>query len=157
MNVICLAIVTDALVTRVSADRRRFEAWRKPEPGELYHLSQEEFKRAKALVEQEGISVVTHPGELTPDDAAGPRAIISAEGADFLEDKIERVDEAFTLYQLRHLQLTHYRKACGLRGNKAAGPVAYRAGQAPDQPRPIDLCRSCTRDSGHGRRDRRVA
>ncbi len=109
MNVICLAIVTDTLVTRVSADRRRFEAWRKPEPGELYQLSQDEFKRAKALIEHERISVITHASELASADAAGPRAIISAEGADFLEGRIERVDEAFTLHQLRHLQLTHYR------------------------------------------------
>ncbi|MFP3519525.1 hypothetical protein SB766_25430, partial [Pseudomonas sp. SIMBA_077] len=28
MNVICLAIVTDTVVTHVSADRKRFEAWR---------------------------------------------------------------------------------------------------------------------------------
>lgn len=109
MDVICLAIVTDTLVTRVSADRRRFEAWRKPEPGELYRLSQDEFARAKALVEHEGIKVITHGSALASTDAAGPRAIISAEGADFLEGRLERVDEAFTLHQLRHLQLTHYR------------------------------------------------
>ena len=109
MNVVCLAIVTDTLVTRVSADRRRFEAWRKPEPGELYKLSQDEFARAKALVEHERLSIVTHASALMSADANRPRAIIAAEGADFLEGRLERVDEAFALHSLRHLQLTHYR------------------------------------------------
>lgn len=109
MQVICLAIVTDTLVTRVSADRRRIEPWRQPQPGELYRLSQDEFARAKALVDREGIRVITRGEELATVDASGPRAIIASEGADFLEGKIERVDEAFTLHRLRHLQLTHYR------------------------------------------------
>jgi membrane dipeptidase len=109
MNVICLAIVTDTVVTRVSADRKRFEAWRTPQPGELYALSQQEFARAKALVEHEQMSVITHAGMLAPADTPGPRVIIAAEGADFLEGRLERVDEAYTLHQLRHLQLTHYR------------------------------------------------
>jgi membrane dipeptidase len=50
-------------------------------------------------------------------DAAGLRAaragtasvIIAAEGADFLEGKVDRVDETFSKWTLRHLQLTHYR------------------------------------------------
>lgn len=109
MNVICLAIVTDTLVTRVSADRKRFEPWRAPEPGELYRLSQDEFARARALVEHERLRVITRASELVPDNAAGPRVIIAAEGADFLEGRLERVDEAFTQHHLRHLQLTHYR------------------------------------------------
>ncbi len=109
MNVVCLAIVTDTLVTRVSADRRRFEAWRKPEPGELYKLSQDEFARAKALVEHERMDIVTHAGALMSSNAKAPRAIIAAEGADFLEGRLDRVDEAFALHNLRHLQLTHYR------------------------------------------------
>lgn len=109
MNVICLAIVTDTTVTHVSADRKRFEAWRAPQPGELYLLGQQEFARAKALIEREQIEVVTGSHAFAPPDAPGPRAIISAEGADFLEGQLERVDEAYTLHHLRHLQLTHYR------------------------------------------------
>ena len=35
--------------------------------------------------------------------------IISAEGADFLEGRIDRLDEAYAKWSLRHLQLTHYR------------------------------------------------
>jgi membrane dipeptidase len=109
MNVICLAIVTDTVVTRVSADRKRFEAWRTPEPGELYQLSQTEFVRAKELVEREQLDVVTSAATLASADGRGPGVIIASEGADFLEGRLERVDEAYTLHQLRHLQLTHYR------------------------------------------------
>ncbi|MBB1631557.1 peptidase M19 [Cupriavidus sp. UME77] len=34
---------------------------------------------------------------------------MASEGADFLEGRLERVDEAYGMHQLRHLQLTHYR------------------------------------------------
>ncbi len=34
---------------------------------------------------------------------------MSSEGADFLEGVVDRVDEAYAEYKLRHLQLTHYR------------------------------------------------
>ncbi|SKC76408.1 Zn-dependent dipeptidase, dipeptidase homolog [Burkholderia sp. CF099] len=109
MNVICLAIVTDTVVTCVSADRKRFEAWRTPQPGELYQLGQTEFVRVKELVQREQLEIVTSAGMLTSTDTQKPRAIIAAEGADFLEGQLDHVDEAFSLYQLRHLQLTHYR------------------------------------------------
>jgi membrane dipeptidase len=109
MNVIALAIVTDTVVTRVSADRKRFEAWRTPQPGELYQLSQTEFARAKELTAREQLDIVTRADMLALANARGPSVIIAAEGADFLEGQIDRVDEAYSLHQLRHLQLTHYR------------------------------------------------
>ena len=109
MNVICLAIVTDTTVTRVADNRKRFEAWREPQPGELYALGQTEFLRAHQLIEREQIRVVTNTVSLTALGPQGPCAIISAEGADFLEGQVDRVDEAYTKHQLRHLQLTHYR------------------------------------------------
>jgi membrane dipeptidase len=109
MNVICLAIVTDTVVVHVSADRKRFEAWRTPQPGELYQLSQTEFARAKELVEREQLGIVTSADMLAAADTQGPSVIIAAEGADFLEGNLERVDEAYSLHHLRHLQLTHYR------------------------------------------------
>ncbi|MFP6562792.1 dipeptidase [Paraburkholderia sp. B3] len=104
-------IVTDTVVTRVSLDHKRFEAWRDPNPGELYALSQEEFARAKRLVEREQLQVITSAAVLSASvsGSTGPHVIIASEGADFLEGQIDRVDEAWTLHQLRHLQLTHYR------------------------------------------------
>ena len=109
MNVICLAIVTDTVVTHVSADRKRIEAWRAPQPGELYQLGQSEFARAKALIEREGLVVVTDAAMLASADPRTPHVIIASEGGDFLEGQLERVDEAYSQHQLRHLQLTHYR------------------------------------------------
>lgn len=109
MKVICLAIVTDTTVTRVSANRLRFEPWRTPEPGELYALGQTEFARAKQLLEREQMPMVLDSATLASHAAAGPCAIIAAEGADFLEGQIDRVDEAYSAHGLRHLQLTHYR------------------------------------------------
>ncbi|AJG21889.1 dipeptidase [Cupriavidus basilensis] len=109
VNVICLAIVTDTIVTRVSADRTRFEAWRTPSEGELYALGVAEFARAHKLVEREQMQVVTDAATLATRGPAGPCVIIASEGADFLEGRLERVDEAYGMHQLRHLQLTHYR------------------------------------------------
>ena len=109
MNVVCLAIVTDTSVTRVADNRKRFEAWREPQPGELYALGQTEFQRAHELIEREQLRLVTNAASLTASGSLGPCAIISAEGADFLEGRVDRIDEAYTQYQLRHLQLTHYR------------------------------------------------
>jgi membrane dipeptidase len=108
MNVICLAIVTDTYVTRVTPDRR-IEAWRSPDAGELYALGMLEFKRARALVDAQGLNVILDAQALRKAATTGPSVIIASEGADFLEGRIERVDEAFNDHQLRHLQLTHYR------------------------------------------------
>jgi membrane dipeptidase len=53
--------------------------------------------------------VITDAAGLRAARAGRPSAIISAEGADFLEGQIGRVDEAYAKWSLRHLQLTHYR------------------------------------------------
>ena len=108
MNVICLAIVTDTVVTHVTPDRKRIEAWRTPQDGELYALGQAEFARAYELIQREQMQVVTNAASLAANRKTGPCVIIAAEGADFLEGRLDRVDEAYTLHQLRHLQLTHY-------------------------------------------------
>jgi membrane dipeptidase len=53
--------------------------------------------------------VITNAAGLRAARAGTPSVIISAEGADFLEGKADRVDEAYRKWGLRHLQLTHYR------------------------------------------------
>ncbi|WP_343547261.1 membrane dipeptidase [Ralstonia sp.] len=109
MQVICLAIVTDTTAVHVGAGGNRFEAFRTPEPGELYQLGMTEFARAQRLIEREQLHVVTDAASLAAMGTQGPSVIIASEGADFLEGRIERVDEAYTQHRLRHLQLTHYR------------------------------------------------
>jgi len=109
MNVICLAIVADTPATRVSGDRRRIEPYRTPEQGELYMHAQAAFARAQDLIERQNLNVVTDVAGLRAARAHGPSVIISSEGSDFLEGQIDRVDEAYRVHRLRHLQLTHYR------------------------------------------------
>ena len=53
--------------------------------------------------------IVRTAAELRAARSARPSLIVASEGADFLEGKIERLDEAYQRWALRHLQLTHYR------------------------------------------------
>jgi membrane dipeptidase len=109
MNVACLAIVADTTTMHVAADGLRFEPYRAPAPGELYEHAQAAFARCAALIEQQGLHVVEDAAALRAAPARGPSVIIASEGADFLEGRIERVEEAWRNHRLRHLQLTHYR------------------------------------------------
>jgi membrane dipeptidase len=53
--------------------------------------------------------IIRTSAELAVAHASRPSLIVSSEGADFLEGRIERLDEAYQRWALRHLQLTHYR------------------------------------------------
>ncbi len=53
--------------------------------------------------------IVRTAAELRAARAGRPSLIVASEGADFLEGQIERLDEAYQRWALRHLQLTHYR------------------------------------------------
>lgn len=108
MAVICLTIVPDSPATRATEDRR-IRPFRDPAPGELYAHSQRAFQRAHAMVNAEGLAVITDAAGLRAARPDTPSVIIASEGADFLEGRIERLDEAYENWQLRHLQLTHYR------------------------------------------------
>jgi len=108
MAVASLAIVSDAPTTRVFADRR-IHPVRNPEPGELYAWSQASFVRVRRLAQAQGLRMVGSAADLRAAPAGGPAMILAAEGADFLEGRIERIDEARTQQGLRHLQLVHYR------------------------------------------------
>lgn len=108
MAAICLAIVADSPTTHATQDLR-IQAFRKPEPGELYAWSKASFARAFDMVRQQRLNVVINAVGLQSAAAKGPSVIMSSEGADFLEGVVDRVDEAYTDYRLRHLQLTHYR------------------------------------------------
>jgi membrane dipeptidase len=107
MTAICLAVVADSPVTRIMSDGR-IKAERNPSPGELYAWSRRSFRRAMALVEQQRLAVITETASLQAAVQTGP-GIVASEGADWLDTSIERLDEAYEQYHLRHLQLTHYR------------------------------------------------
>ena len=106
MDVVCLAIVADTPVTRV--EKGVIRAWRDPQPGELYAWFVRARQRAAQLIERDGLGIV-RDAEALHDAIGRPAVIVASEGADFLEGRIERVDEACDVFGLRHLQLTHYR------------------------------------------------
>ena len=83
--------------------------YRDPDPGELYQYGQLCFSRVHDLAREQAISIIVDGAGLRAARSGTASAIIAAEGADFLEGRIERVDEAYTRWSLRHLQLTHYR------------------------------------------------
>ena len=53
--------------------------------------------------------MVTDVARFQAASADRPSVVVAAEGADFLEGDLGPVDEAYTQWQLRHLQLVHYR------------------------------------------------
>jgi membrane dipeptidase len=108
MAAICLAVVSDGPTHRVAADGR-IHPYRNPDPGELYQFGQLAFARVHDLVRDQGLAVIKDRAGLRAARAGTASAIISAEGGDFLEGQVDRVDEAYAKWSLRHLQLTHYR------------------------------------------------
>ncbi|HYR67378.1 MAG TPA: membrane dipeptidase [Reyranella sp.] len=107
MSTICLAVVADSPIISISSGRLRPS--RDPRPGELYTFSQRAFAALHALAREQGLPIVRTAVELRAARASRPSLIVASEGADFLEGKIERLDEAYQRWALRHLQLTHYR------------------------------------------------
>ena len=108
MAAVCFAIVADSPCHRVMPDGR-IHPYRNPDPGELYAYSTSSFERLHELIRRENLALITGAAGLRAAGAGTPSAIVASEGADFLEGKLERVDEAYERYKLRHLQLTHYR------------------------------------------------
>jgi membrane dipeptidase len=107
MAVICLAVVSDSPTITLTGGRLRPS--REGRPGEFYDHTQRAFERLHRLVTEQGFGIITDAAGLRAARPERPSVIVSVEGGDFLEGKPERVDEARARWQLRHLQLTHYR------------------------------------------------
>jgi membrane dipeptidase len=107
MAVISLAVVADHPATRI--EDKRIRPYREPAPGEMYAYIGNAFTRLQALVRREGLGIVTDRQSLAAASGAHPAVIVTSEGGDFLEGSADRVDEAHERWQLRQLQLTHYR------------------------------------------------
>lgn len=107
VSVISLAVVSDSPIIKLTDGRLRPS--RDPRPGELYAFSQRSFPALHALAREQGMPIVRTAAELRAARAGQPSLIVASEGADFLEGRIERLDEAYQRWALRHLQLTHYR------------------------------------------------
>jgi membrane dipeptidase len=107
VSTICLAVPSDAPIIKLTDGRLRPS--RDPRPGELYDFTCRSFEQLHALAREQGLLIVRTSAELGVARANRPSLIVSSEGADFLEGRIDRLDEAHQRWALRHLQLTHYR------------------------------------------------
>jgi membrane dipeptidase len=83
-------------------------ATRDPNPGESYGYTYRSLDSVRARATAGTLALIQSPGDLDARARGRPGAILSVEGGDFLEGRIERVQEAWQR-GIRSIQLTHYR------------------------------------------------
>src|SRR5215472_2254571 len=107
LAVACLAGVPDGpILGRNSAGV--LAALRTPEPGFLYQYHLDRLAWIDAMVGQHGLKRALSAADLEAAHQAGQPAIVAdVEGLDFLEMKLERLEEAHRR-GVRHVQLVHY-------------------------------------------------
>ena len=105
-GVVTLAAIADRPLLRRTGDR--IYAARAPQAGELYNDINGQFIIILNMVKDQGFRLVRRPQDVPAPGSDVPGLILAAEGADFLEGKLERIKEAYD-FGLRHLQLVHYR------------------------------------------------
>jgi membrane dipeptidase len=107
LAVACLADVPDGPVLGRNAEGV-LGAVRTPEPGQLYRHHLERLTWTDELVAHHGVRRALSAADLDAAHAAGQPAIVAdVEGLDFLDGKLERLEEAHQR-GVRHLQLVHY-------------------------------------------------
>jgi membrane dipeptidase len=107
LSVACLADVPDWPVLGRSAEGA-LAAIRAPEPGELYRYHLERLAWMDELVAAHGVRRALCAADLEAAHRAGEPAIIAdVEGLDFLDGKLERLEETHRR-GVRHVQLVHY-------------------------------------------------
>jgi membrane dipeptidase len=84
-------------------------ATREPHPGELYAATWRQLDRVRSRAMGPGLTVIGTPADVAAlARASGPAAILAVEGGDFLEGRLDRVEEAYQR-GVRSIQLVHYR------------------------------------------------
>jgi membrane dipeptidase len=107
LAVACLADVPDGPVLGRNA-QGVLAALRTPEPGQLYSHHLERLAWMDRMVANHGLRRALTAAELeAAHNARQPAVIADVEGLDFLESKLERLEEAHQR-GIRHLQLVHY-------------------------------------------------
>jgi len=105
--VLCLADVPDGPILGRNANNV-LVALRTPEPGFLYTYHLERLAWVDELVAQHGIRRALTVADLRAAHAAAqPAIILDIEGLDFLEKKLERLEESYRR-GVRTMQLVHY-------------------------------------------------
>src|ERR1700736_5215957 len=107
LAVACLATVPDSpVIGRNPAGV--LTALRTPEPGQLYKHNLGRLDWVDAMVANHGLRRALNAADLEAAHKAGQPAIVGdVEGLDFLEGKLERLEEAHRR-GIRHVQLVHY-------------------------------------------------
>jgi membrane dipeptidase len=107
LAVACLADVPDGPILGRNA-QDVLVALRTPEPGELYRHHLERLAWMDEMVAHHGLRRALCAADLEAAHKAGQPAIVAdVEGLDFLDGKLERLEEAYQR-GIRHLQLVHY-------------------------------------------------
>ncbi len=105
--VLCLADVPDGPILGRDASNV-LRALREPEPGLLYTYHQERLDWLDTLTTKHGVRRVLTVADLEAAHRAGaPAIILDIEGLDFLERKLERLEESYRR-GVRTMQLVHY-------------------------------------------------
>ena len=105
--VLCLADVPDGPILGRDA-RNVLRALRVPEPGFLYQYHLERLGWVDELCAKHGIRRILSVADVKAAHAAGaPAIIMDIEGLDFLERKLERLEESYRR-GVRTMQLVHY-------------------------------------------------
>ena len=107
LAVACLADVPDGPLLGRNAEGV-LAAVRRPEPGQLYGHHLERLAWMDEMVASYGLRRALSAADLEAAHKAGQPAIVAdVEGLDFLETKLERLEEAHKR-GIRHVQLVHY-------------------------------------------------
>ena len=108
LKVALFTAVGDGPVIR-SEPTGRISQVREPNPGELYTSTYRQISTFRTAIDSGRLAMVRSAGDLERLSAgARPGAILAVEGADFLEGRLDRVQEAHDR-GIRAIQLTHYR------------------------------------------------
>jgi membrane dipeptidase len=107
LAIACLADVPDGPVLGRSTEGV-LTAIRTPEPGELYRHHLERLAWMDEMVANHGLRRALTAGDVEAAHTAGqPAIVMDIEGLDFLEMKLQRLEEAYQR-GVRHAQLVHY-------------------------------------------------
>lgn len=108
LAVACLAVVSDGPAHHIAPDGM-IHPFRTPDPGELAAYGALAFQRLHEVIRSQGLTVIADAAGMRAAQGGSPSVVVAAEGADFLEGRLEAVEAAYARWTLRHLQLTHYR------------------------------------------------